>query len=758
MPIRSKYFAFVLLAVAAGLALFGGAVWQQFARAVAIDVADKLARAVQTAHVVFKAEESRLVAISRELAARDTVQYASNIDDSNALKRLLDSLTVVEQQMFHAVIAPSGAVLAASGELPANFPEIAHQLTLPSYGTARHIAVPVGVAGDVLLLGLAPLRQIEQTNWVVSGVSLREAILPAIARAGGLRVTLGSAKPDGATVMREMVLTTSTGAGVAVTLSQADLDAAPRALLLAKIVVFGLAVIVLIGAAIATLFGIFLRRAVEQPVERLVDALTRIQQEVYTKPVRLSGLRSLQNLATGFNEMQLSLSERESQIDEHSQYDSLTGLTSRSAVDDKLTLAVAKARNSGATVAALALDISRFKEINGTHGQEVGDEVLKEIARRLVGSTRVTDTVARVGGDEFMIILEETDDRLALHLAEFLASSIETPIDVHGEKVQLKVRLGLALFPRHCDSAPALRRMSNIALFAGKEQDTRVMLYEPGQDEKQLREIAIVHDLPSAIDNNELYLQYQPKIDVETQRVGQVEALVRWRHPQLGFIPPDEFVGLIEQSGKTAMLTQWVFRTAIAQCRDWLALGYRLGIAVNISAQDLVDEQLPERVEGLLRHYLVDPSLISVEITESAVMRNPERACEILKHFKDIGVKIALDDFGTGQTSLAMLKQMPLSELKIDKSFVQNLRADSGDAIIVKSTIDLGHNMGLLVVAEGVESNYCWNLLNSYGCDLVQGYLVSAPLTADELAEWYVRLQNRHVNKLDLSFMARHTA
>ncbi|MFK8017561.1 MAG: putative bifunctional diguanylate cyclase/phosphodiesterase, partial [Gammaproteobacteria bacterium] len=379
--------------------------------------------------------------------------------------------------------------------------------------------------------------------------------------------------------------------------------------------------------------------------------------------------------------------------------------------------------------------------------------ILKELGRRLASNTRVTDTVARVGGDEFLLLLDDADETLSRHLVEFLVTSLEEPVTVGEHLVKLKLHTGIAMFPDHCETRQALRRMANIALMTAKEEKSKVVMYAAGQDEQHLRELAIIHDLPSALRNDELYLQYQPKIEMDSQRVTQVEALVRWRHPQLGFIPPDEFIGLLENAGQISQLTDWVFKEAVRQCREWIDAGYDLGIAVNISAQDLLDESLPSRIDALLRHYVVQPSRISIEVTESAVIRDPDRAVSILQEFRRGGLKIALDDFGTGQTSLSLLKQLPLSQVKIDKSFVQTLRADSGDAIIVKSIIDLGHNMGLLVTAEGVESNYCWNLLNSYDCDLVQGYLVSAPLTADELREWYLRLQERHVNKLDYSFI-----
>lgn len=564
-----------------------------------------------------------------------------------------------------------------------------------------------------------------------------------------LHITANAALPGGE---QELVLDQSEAQTLSVTLTPT------RALLHAPA-----ALIALVAAAIAIFVGVcwmwrfvlrlIMRRYWQQQFTPLVHAIARIRQGNFAEPLRASDEHPLAVIAREFNAMQDEIDERQSKLDYQTQFDSLTGLMTRSMANERIARSVDRATFANQNLAAVAIDVSRFNEINGTLGQDVGDLVLKELAQRLSANTRVSDTVARVGGDEFMLLLDDVDHNTAMQLVEFLVSTLEAPIVVREKSIKLKIRAGLALFPTHGEGPKALRRMANIALMTAKESQKKVVMYEPGQDEQQLRELAIIHDLPGALRDGELYLQYQPKIDIQTQRVETVEALVRWRHPQLGFIPPDEFIGLLERAGQISQLTDWVFKAAIRQVREWNAAGYDLGVAVNISANDLRDENLPGRINALLSHYVVKPSRLSIEVTESAVIDDPERAVGVLQAFRESGLKIALDDFGTGQTSLSLLKQLPLSQVKIDKSFVQHLRADSGDAIIVKSIIDLGHNMGLLVTAEGVESNYCWNLLKSYECDLVQGYLVSAPLTADELCQWYLKLQDRHVNKLDYTFL-----
>ncbi|MDH3589514.1 MAG: EAL domain-containing protein [Gammaproteobacteria bacterium] len=506
---------------------------------------------------------------------------------------------------------------------------------------------------------------------------------------------------------------------------------------------------ILVGLVI---LGAITKRLVSAPLRQLRAAVGRVHKGIYTEEVIVAGDHAIARLARAFNSMQAEIGERESRILHHAEYDSLTGLTNRGVVSDRLKAMLARAQRNGSTTAAMLIDIERFSDINSL-GNEIGDAVLQEVARRLASNTRATDLLARVGGDEFLIVVEDMEDRLAAHIFEFLADTLEKPINVDGRSISLRVHIGAALFPNHCDSPEGLRRLANVALATAKETDQRVVMYEPGQDERQLRELAVLNDLKEAISDGQLFLHYQPKIDMQTRNVEQVEALVRWQHPQLGFIPPDEFIGLLEQNNKIHLLTDWVLKTAVEQVRSWTGRGFDLSVAVNISANDLLDMSLSQRIGNLLHHYLVDPKRITVEVTESAVMQEPEQASLVLQTLRELGIKISIDDFGTGQTSLSLLKKLPLNELKIDQSFVRNLRADSGDGIIIKSTVDLGHNMGLVVVAEGVENTYAWNLLKSYGCDSVQGYLVSKPLSSERLEAWYLRLQAKQASKLDLSFV-----
>lgn len=707
---------------------------------------------------------------SARLAANDPALVRVGVD-----KSALDQHPVMSPGGFAIIANAQGAPLLQSSRAP--YPPQAEQLVgLLRRAEAEGMQAFVAVyGGHGVLLATQPLAESPNGGQIIAGLEIDEEMLERIAALSGLDVSISGKSTSGVASVSALLRKSGTGP------EQVPLESVSRRVSLdtiagqnfeaelklplsvglrahrelrLKLIVTSVATVLCASLLMTALAGLWLAGRFTNPLQEILAAVSRIENGTYTKLVRDGRRDQVGRLARAVNDMQKEIAEREGRIVHHAQYDALTGLTNRSVVSDKLKLAVSRAHRSGASVATMAIDLSRFNEVNDTMGHEVGDLVLKEVARRLASNTRVSDTVARVGGDEFLVIVEEVDARLAGHMAEFLASALQAPIVIEGATVHLRAHIGMAMFPQHCETPDALRRLASVALGAAKDQGRDMVVYEPGQDEKHLRELAITHDLANALANDEFYLQFQPKIDIETQQVECVEALVRWQHPQLGFVPPDEFIGVLERSGHISALTDWVLESVVRQVRRWHSHGYPLCVAVNLSVRDLMDETLPSRVISLLRHYVLEPRYLSVEVTESAVMQDPERAICVLNELRDAGIKIALDDFGTGQTSLALLKQLPVDELKIDKSFVENLRTDTGDSIIVKSTIDLGHNMGFIVVAEGVENNYGWNLLKSYGCDLIQGYLVSRPLSATDMEEWYLRLQARHVNKLDLSALA----
>ncbi len=512
-------------------------------------------------------------------------------------------------------------------------------------------------------------------------------------------------------------------------------------------------VLILLAATVAVLIV----RSSRKPVRALLEAARRIERGEYSKSLPIGGEDEIGLLARTFNRMQQGIAEREYEIASQAERDKLTGLVDRSAVKSKLNLAFERAAQTGTTVATILIDLTQFKE-NSTLGIENEDAILKEVARRLSSNIRVSDTVARYSSDKFLVIMEDADEKLAPHLAEFLATSLEAEIKLKDRRVNLKLFAGMALYPQHCDTPDTLLHRTKVALKEARKLGQKVMVYEPGQDEEHLRELAIISDLETAIKENQLHVLYQPKVSMRTGRANQVEALVRWNHPQLGYLPPDEFIPLLEQAGNISMLTDFALKTVIQQSRKWSSEGLDVSTAINLSANDLFNDGLPDKVAHILSYYMVDPDSVVLEITESAVMQDVKVAISVLRRLKALGVRLSLDDFGTGQSSLALLKQLPVDELKIDKSFVLGLKAKSGDALIVKSTINLGHNMGLKVVAEGLETEEAWALLDAYGCDLVQGYLISRPMTADDFIEWYLKRVDEKLHELDYSAATSQSA
>jgi len=388
-------------------------------------------------------------------------------------------------------------------------------------------------------------------------------------------------------------------------------------------------------------------------------------------------------------------------------------------------------------VGMIMMDLDRFKEINDTLGHHFGDQLLNEIGRRLTLSLRESDTVARLGGDEFGVNFNAQEPSHALEVARRISSSLEAPFVLGGVSVDVDASMGIAIYPLHADDAGALMKRADIAMYDAKKNHTAIALYEAGRDEHSLRRLSLLSELRQAVQRDELELYYQPNISIHTGRAAYAEALVRWNHPSHGMMLPDEFIPLAEQSGSIGALTKWVLRNAIYECAEWAARGAPLTVAVNLSPLDLFDSELPTYISGLLAQAALPASWLVLEITETAIMRDPAYALKILRDLKGRGIRLSIDDFGTGYSSLAHLKRLPVDELKIDKSFVLNLSSQStDDAVIVRSTIELGHNMGLTVIAEGVETVESLDILTRLGCDMAQGYYMSPPLPAGGLQRW----------------------
>jgi diguanylate cyclase (GGDEF)-like protein len=415
-------------------------------------------------------------------------------------------------------------------------------------------------------------------------------------------------------------------------------------------------------------------------------------------------------------------------------HDTLTGLANRELFRMRAQAALTEVARTAQPAAVMMIDLDHFKEINDTLGHQVGDDLIREVAVRLNDARPAGSTVARLGGDEFAVLLPDVPDAsVAEGVAAYLLQVLSAPFAIGGMRVVVQASIGIAMAPNHGDDVHSLMKHADIALYEAKRERARFASYSPDSDHHTPQRLALVADLLQGIDEDQLFCEYQPQVDIRTGRVVGAEALVRWRHPGRGLIGPDDFIEPAESAGLIAPITWFVIDDALCTQRRWRDLGVDLAVSVNLSVRHLTDMSLPDRISAALQEWDVPASSLTVEVTESGVMNDPQRATMVLQQLRRIGVGVAIDDYGTGNTSLTYLKQLDITELKIDKSFITHLRASDEDAIIVRSTVELGRDLGLRIVAEGVEDEETLQWLRSTGCDLVQGYYLGRPMSADDL-------------------------
>ena len=424
------------------------------------------------------------------------------------------------------------------------------------------------------------------------------------------------------------------------------------------------------------------------------------------------------------------------QLKTQAMYDLLTGLPNRSLLYDRLEHAIESSKRKVASFGVILMDLDRFKEVNDALGHDVGDEVLREVGRRLKAAIRAEDTVARLGGDEYVLLIDDLRPQDAALIANKILASLDQPFFWQNQSIDLGASLGCSFYPSQCGDANGLLRCADIAMYVAKRSGQGYTLYSPDQEVTSRDDLSLKSELREAIQKDQLCLYYQPQIEHRHQRIVGLEALVRWNHPQRGFLTPDAFIPLAEEAGLIGPLTLWVLKSALTQQAVLHKRGHLLNMAVNLSARNLHDMELPASIHRLLMESGVNPKHLTLEITESAVMSNPNDGLTILTELDRMGVKLAIDDFGTGYSSLAYLKRLPVDELKIDKSFVTDMEVNENDAVIVRSTIDLAHNLGLKVTAEGVETQDVWDLLSILGCDQSQGYYMGSPMSVKKLDAW----------------------
>ncbi|MBJ7538008.1 bifunctional diguanylate cyclase/phosphodiesterase [Marinomonas transparens] len=480
--------------------------------------------------------------------------------------------------------------------------------------------------------------------------------------------------------------------------------------------------------ALALLLGLVLARNMTQPIKRLVEYVNQISiGSSRIKAPEFSGEFGV--LSHTMDVMQDAIANREEELTYRASHDSLTGLYNQSSVESYL-----KEQLPRQTGCLAIINVQRFKNINNMLGYDVGNVLMAKVAERLQAWGRDAQIVARMGSDKFLLIFEK---EMVAADCDSLEAEFDREFEVEtGSEIRLGISIGVLLFKHTTSSVNDVFRRIDIIESISKSAPKSYAFYEVGQDESHQRQLAIIRDLPDALESGQLFVVYQPKVGVAQGDCQEAEALVRWQHPELGFVPPDEFITLLEHAGCIQILTKWMLKTVLAQLKEWWQAGHEIRVAVNLSTYDLLDEELPDFVADALEAQNLSTRALALEVTESAVMEDRTKVINVLKALQLMKIHLAIDDFGTGQSSLAYLRELPVNEVKIDRAFIQHMDTDKGDAFIVKASIDLSHSLGFQVTAEGAENEAGVALLRDYHCDKIQGYFFSKPLLAKDFFQW----------------------
>ncbi len=508
-----------------------------------------------------------------------------------------------------------------------------------------------------------------------------------------------------------------------------------------------LAMLTLAGLLLAGAASIFTARRITTPLISLVRASDQLGRGEYDQRMEhTERLDEIGDLARSFDHMRINVAEQQAEIRQLAYWDALTGLPNRAQFRDAVRAAIAAASSTAAPVSVIMLDLDRFKHVNDVLGYAFGDRLLQGVAERLLHQrVREGDMIARLSGDEFALLLPGSDAPAALTVAARVSEVFHQPLKLDDHTVDVAAGFGVACWPQHAADADQLISHAEVAMYSAKRKTSVALVYDPAADAGSALTLSLLTELRQALEHNELRLFLQPKIALAGVHAGRLvgaEALVRWQHPTRGMVSPMQFVPFAEQTGFVRQLTLWMLEATARQWPVLAALGLQR-VSVNLSTRDLMDAELPAKLQDLLLRFPMPPEALCLEITESAIMDEPQRAEATLNALSAAGFKLSIDDFGTGYSSLAYLKRLPVDELKIDKSFVMAMAKDEDDAKIVRSTIDLAHNLGLSVVAEGVETAAVMARLAALDCDEGQGYYMSRPLPADEMTafahQWAAR-------------------
>lgn len=497
-----------------------------------------------------------------------------------------------------------------------------------------------------------------------------------------------------------------------------------------------LMVLLVLGVIFAVHGGYQISKMVSRNLKMLADHAKQIQLGNYAKTIEINSDDEVGELAYTLNIMTQSVALREEEMMHMAYSDPLTNLPNRAMFNERLTHAVSTTNRVPTPFSVLMIDLDRFKFINDVLGHEAGDMALRIVAKRLQETLRQTDTVARLGGDEFGILLPTADHRRIIDTAQKLIHTLQQPIPMESQHVDLGGSIGIACYPSHATEASELLRFADVAMYEAKSSGSGYAFFDANSDAFQQTHLSLLGDIRKAVTNNEFELFFQPKVALSVADIPSMEVLIRWNHPERGFIAPDDFIPFAESTGSIRLITHWVIDTAIAQAGRWHEEGTEVKISLNVSSRDLLNPHLAEIVANALGKSMLPVEHLCLEITESALLDDPDKARNMVQELHDMGIHLSIDDYGTGYSSLAYVANLPVDELKIDKVFVNNMLGSAEDAAIVRSTIELGHYLKMLVIAEGIEEQDELEKLREFGCDYAQGYLISKPMNEINMLTW----------------------
>jgi len=524
-----------------------------------------------------------------------------------------------------------------------------------------------------------------------------------------------------------------------------------------RIQVIAVAGVITIVAVLLALFSF--QSSMLIPLRILTNQLRLLRQDrsYLGKNIKVDGNQEICELAENFNKVTSELGTLYKRLESIAYTDPITKLANRARFHDLLHEYVKNNQRKNKPFALLIIDVDRFKAVNDSLGHNVGDQLLSQVGARIEKTLRKSDittrldeqtlhfmadkglAIARLGGDEFSALLPGVrNDEEGAIVAQKLLNAMVKPFILEGNRFNINISIGVVLAPQQGTDASILLRRADVAVAEAKQNQCGYMLFDKSNDEHRLFQLGLERELRHAIDNDELELYFQPQLNLKTGELWGAEALVRWHHPDRGFISPDQFIPLAEQSGLVHPLTLWVLNNALKHSALWLSNGFPLKVSVNISARSLHVKELPVLVSQILEQWQMASKYLSLEITESAVMEDPSSALVILGQLDAMGIELSIDDFGTGYSSMMYLKKLPVDELKIDRSFISEMERGGSDEAIVRSIIDLSHNMGLRAVAEGVEDANIWDQLVELGCDIAQGHYIARPMASQDFMNWIV--------------------